>query len=240
MARPSLVVRRALAPALAVVGVLGPSFVGCHDEDGLSAEVRLSVSAPSVEFTTDRGYQVKLTRAEVSIQGAELRGCAGARRPARRGGGVAWAHSTATATSLGVSRVVSLLEATAAPVALGTLAPPPGAYCALRLALAPADGDADGLPDEAMVGVTLRMEGTYRAAGSTQESPLRGTTAGKVSADGALTLTLSADGVERATVTAELGRGAWLDGLELSQATPEQIGAAALGAVAAAARAEAR
>lgn len=228
MSGPSLL-RALLTPLLAAATVLGPPLsAGCHsDEDGLAVTIQAApLPAALRSFTTDLGYQVTLTRVDIAFAGVELTPCAGARRVARTG--VAWAHSAASATRLGESFVVGL---DGAVIALGTLGPPPGNYCGLTASLTPADDDALGLPDAAMKGLSLRLEGTYRQ-GDQPAAPLAVTATLAADAKTALGLTLGDGGVSATTLTVRLGASGWLDGVDLSQASGDEVGRAVLTAVA--------
>jgi hypothetical protein len=49
---------------------------------------------------------------------------------------------------LGVPLVIDLMESAGVPLFAGTLRPPPGRYCGIRVIGMPADQDAQGLTDE--------------------------------------------------------------------------------------------
>jgi hypothetical protein len=116
-------------------------------------------------FQTSLGYQVTLTRAYLAIGSVEIVACPGASAWLRRavfGSGRALAHTPASPTRIGTPHVESLLRADFEPLALGDLAPPPGAYCTALVAVAQADADAEGLPaDVSMVGKSIYLEGRY-------------------------------------------------------------------------------
>ncbi len=70
--------------------------------------------------------------------------------------GSAWAHGVASPTKLATPHVLSLTGGST--VSLGELEPAAGRWCALHVAVAPADADAEGVESTPMVGQTLRLE----------------------------------------------------------------------------------
>lgn len=227
--------------ALSVALFFPAGMLACHDDSaGLQVAVNLDAGAGAArEFTTDQGYAVRLTRLDLSFSGFELRACPGARAPARRGrAGVAWAHSASTVTRLGDSVVWSPLSP--GSVAVGSLAPPPGNYCSLGLDLAAADSDALGLPDAAMVGLSIRMEGTYKAPSAAAETAFSASVKMADSVSPALSLALAEGGREQAQLAVKLGSVSWFSGVDLATATPEQLGQSALQSAAAALAVEVR
>jgi hypothetical protein len=69
--------------------------------------------------------------------------------------GAAWAHGTSSPTRLAAPHVVSLTDG--ARLELGRLEPPAGAWCAVHVALGPADADAEGAEGTTMVGKMLEL-----------------------------------------------------------------------------------
>ena len=116
-------------------------------------------------------------------------------------------------------------------LALGTLPPPPGRYCGVRLALAPADGDAMGLPDTSMEGLSIRLEGFFQMPGQ-EPTPLGVSTTMAASAPASLALTLGDDGQRSATLTVRLSGEHWLDGIDLATASADELSQAVVKAVA--------
>lgn len=227
------VVGRLVLPGVLATMAFFPSGVlGCGgDEDGLrvevSAEPPASAGSPGQRFTTDLGYEVRLQSAYVASGGVELKPCAGAGQGRGRAG-IAWAHSAGSPTRLGDSFVLSLGPAASGRKALGTMAPPPGRYCGLALDLQAADADARELPDGSMVGLSLRIEGFFRAPGASDEVAFSASTRAAASATAALALELADGGVEQAQVAARWREVRWFDGIDMATATPEQLGRAAL------------
>ena len=115
--------------------------------DGIEVDIAYQPAATPAQVRTDMGYRVRLERALIAVGRVELVECDNFVRslwelvaPAR-----AKAHESATPTSLGVPLVVDLMEGAGAPSFAGTLRPPPGRYCGIRVLAMPADDDAEGL-----------------------------------------------------------------------------------------------
>jgi hypothetical protein len=116
------------------------------------------VDGPTRGFTTPRGEHITLTRAHVTLHSLELFPCQEA------GSVTAW-HTASSPLKLGTPHVDGLERPDGAPLELGTLRPPPGTYCRMRLVFAPADADAVGAPAGGdMLGRTLRLEGDVTPA----------------------------------------------------------------------------
>ena len=173
--------------------LLGPT---CTDYDaGIAVDVEIlhhfgqrtdeipevNVADGPRRFTTDLGYEVELQRAYLAIERFQLVECApgagagSAGAAARRAlwpRGLALAHDlSGDPTVLGVPYIDSALRADFALGDVGTMAPPPGRYCQVRVTIGPADTDALGMPDDIdMVGLSLYLEGSYRAPGATRAS----------------------------------------------------------------------
>jgi hypothetical protein len=205
---------------------------GCSTalEEGITVAVVLappSASAPAPPGTTEAtslGYQVSLTRAFVAIAAVELLPCAEA--PARS----IYLHSLATPTRLGTQAVESLLAPADSRLQLGELRPPPGRYCKVRQQVAPADSDALGLPSEVdMVGVSMRLEGTFaRPGGAAQNFALRSTAA--FDADVEIPpLELTPGQRKRATLVLTRDARHWLDGIDFLSPLAEDQARTALG-----------
>jgi hypothetical protein len=123
------------------------------------------VDGTSRHFTTPQGERITLTRAHVALHSVELLPCQG---PAS----VTAFHTASSPLKLGTPHVDGLERPDGAPLALGTLRPPPGTYCRVRLVLAPADEDAVGAPaGGAMLGKTLRLEGEVTPAEGSPPRP---------------------------------------------------------------------
>ena len=144
--------------------------------DGIEVDVAYLAEPTPLEIRTDLGYRVRLDRALIAVGQVELVRCddfvaelLGLFRAAR-----ARAHVLDTPTSLGEPLVLDLMEGAGTPEYAGTMKPPPGRYCGVRLVGMPADEDAPGLNDknQEMTEHTVLVEGSVRAEGEETEIPL--------------------------------------------------------------------
>lgn len=118
--------------------------------EGIEVDIAYQPAATPAAVRTDLGYRIRLERALMAIGSVELIRCDNfvldawtLFAPAR-----ASAHQLATPTSLGVPLVIDLMGSAGAPQLAGTLRPPPGRYCGIRVLGMPADNDAEGLTPE--------------------------------------------------------------------------------------------
>ena len=118
--------------------------------DGIEVDVAYQPAAMPAAVRTDLGYRVRLDRAMIAVGRVELIRCDNfvldlwkLVTTAR-----AKAHEFSSPTSLGVPLVIDLMESAGVPLFAGTLRPPPGRYCGIRVIGMPADQDAEGLTDE--------------------------------------------------------------------------------------------
>lgn len=118
--------------------------------DGIEVDVAYRPEATPAQIRTDMGYGVRLERALIAVGKVELIACDDVALdlwqligPAR-----ARAHLAASPTSLGVPFVIDLMQSTGAPLFAGTIQPPPGRYCGIRVLAMPADQDAEGLTEQ--------------------------------------------------------------------------------------------
>lgn len=163
---------------LGLVGLLGCG--GASVDAGLEVELALRHEAEGAsagagearEFSTAEGHHVRLTQAWVTVYGLELLACpeASAARPS---------HGEASPTRLGTPWVEDILRADGERLVVGTLTPPPGDWCTLRVVLEPADEDAEALPAGVdLVGHTVWLAGEVQVDGAGEAAPLVATSAG--------------------------------------------------------------
>ncbi len=121
--------------------------------EGIEVDVAYQPEATPAEIRTDLGYGVRLSQALIAIGRAELVRCEpiAANVWELVGPGRARAHEMTTPTSLGTPLVIDLMESGGAPLFAGTLRPPPGTYCGIRIVGMPADEDAPGLTENNLV-----------------------------------------------------------------------------------------
>lgn len=136
--------------------------IACASEQaGIEVEFSL-VSKPIQPTTSADGRAVVIEHGSLALASVELVPCEAAATGPRSNGELGLLHVEGSPTLLGTSAILAL-DANAT-TALGTLAPPPGRYCAVRQHFAAADTDAAGLSDQSDVGQTLRLLGTIGGA----------------------------------------------------------------------------
>lgn len=209
-----------------------PSFEGVQNGAGIERGM-----------VTDRGYGVALSRIQLVIGRLELVPCAEAQaRTSRRERvwselarflspvSMAHAHGTRSPLALAAPHVIDLMAQDGAAFEYGELAPPPNRYCALRVQVEPADGDAEGLAgSETLIGRSLWLEGSFIAGADPIAHPL---TLGSELSDRIDVPFVDDRGVPRelqlseasphGELRLELSYGHLLDGIDLRQDAPEQ------------------
>ncbi len=144
--------------------------------DGIEVDVAYQPEATPAAIRTDVGYRVRLDRAFIVVGKVELLRCDNFVRdlwhlvvPA-----MARAHELTSPTSLGVPFVLDLMEGAGTPQLAGTLRPPPGKYCSIRITGMPADEDAEGLHEENldMMSHTALASGEVEDTTSGEREPL--------------------------------------------------------------------
>lgn len=144
--------------------------------DGIEVDVAYQPEATPAAIRTDMGYRVRLDRAFIVVGKVELVRCDNFVldlwnwiAPSR-----ARAHELTSPTSLGVPLVLDLMESAGTPLFAGTLRPPPGKYCSIRITGMPADQDAEGLHDEnlEMMNHTVLVTGKVEDTTSGEEELL--------------------------------------------------------------------
>lgn len=118
--------------------------------DGIEVDVAYQPAAMPAAVRTDLGYRVRLERAMIAVGRVELIRCDNFVLDLWKLVTVstAKAHEFSSPTSLGVPLVIDLMESAGVPLFAGTLRPPPGRYCGIRVIGMPADQDAEGLTEE--------------------------------------------------------------------------------------------
>ncbi len=214
------------------------AFAACSssEEQGLELTVMLAVSPAMaqdgvLELETDLGYAVTLERAYITLGAVEIFDCdatgAGALLKRWFEPTTAFAHSTSSPTRLGAPFVASLLASGQGSREIGVLLPPPGNYCSTQVELAPADEDAQGLPDDVnMVGATLDVRGRWSDGGdSTGDFALHSA----ATSERSLTIALRLSGDRRKqTLTLEAALDHAFDGVDFAEQSESEQAKAVL------------
>jgi hypothetical protein len=194
-------------------------------------EVDISYQAPPTPqaVQTDLGQWVRLDRALIALGRVELLRCDNFARtvwelfaPQR-----ARAHEQSTPTSLGIPMIIDLMESSGSLLFAGTLRPPPGRYCGIRLVAAPADADAVGATAERaeMLESSVLLEGWIEHPNTGDEARLQARIAEPIRCEMAFDEPVVLDGPRSSSVSVQIGHLRWFDGIDfasLGHATAQQ------------------
>ena len=188
--------------------------------DGIEVDVAYQAAPTPQAVQTDMGYRVKLDRALISLGRVELLKCDnfalqlwGLFVPGR-----ARAHEESTPTSLGVPMIIDLMETSGAVLFAGTLRPPPGRYCGIRVIGAPADADAIGsTPERAeMQESSVLLEGVVENSATGDEEPLRVQITQLIACEMLFDEPLVFDSPRSVSVSVQIDHVRWFDGIDFA------------------------
>ena len=199
--------------------------------DGIEVDVAYRPEATPAAVRTDMGYRVRLERALIAIGKVELIECDNfvldlweLVAPAR-----ARAHESSSPTSLGVPLVIDLMESAGTPLFAGTIRPPPGRYCGVRILGMPADEDAEGLTEENldMMEHSVLIAGQVEDTATGNETPLLARIWEVLDFKMPFDRPLVFDGPILESVTIQIDHTRWFDGIDFalqeSNAVQQQI-----------------
>ena len=195
--------------------------------DGIEVDVAYQPVATPAQVRTDMGYRVHLERALIAVGRVELIECDNfvlglweLVAPAR-----ARAHESATPTSLGVPFVVDLMEGAGAPVFAGTLRPPPGRYCGIRVLGMPADDDAEGLTEENMdmTQHTVLVVGQVEDTATGDTAPLLARIWEVLECEMLFDRPLVFDSPILESINIQIDHTKWFDGIDFAQQSPDAV-----------------
>jgi hypothetical protein len=199
--------------------------------DGIEVDVAYQPAATPAAVRTDTGYRVRLERALIVVGKVELLRCDNfvldlweLVAPAR-----AKAHEFSSPTSLGVPLVIDLMESAGVPLFAGTLRPPPGSYCGLRVLGMPADQDAEGLTDETldMMQNSVLIAGQVEDKSTGEETPLLARIWEVLDCEMRFDRPLVFDSPVLESVSIQIDHTSWFDGIDFalqdSNAVQQQI-----------------
>jgi len=188
--------------------------------DGIEVDVAYQPAATPAAIRTDLGYRVRLDRALIVVGRVELLRCDNVVldlwslvAPAR-----ARAHEFSTPTSLGVPLVIDLMESAGVPLFAGTLRPPPGRYCGIRVLGMPADQDAEGLTDENldMMQNSVFVTGQVEDESTGDEAPLLTRIWKVLQCEMLFDRPLVFDGPVLESVSIQIDHTTWFDGIDFA------------------------
>ncbi len=221
-------VRRILLAALALTAA-----TQCVSyTEGIELDVVYQAPFMVAAIQTDRGYRVRLERAMITFGEVELVFCDGVTEQALRlfRASRARAHSETTPTELGVPVIVDLMETGGVPLFAGTLKPPPGRYCAVRVTGTPTDDDAQGseLQRKAMLNATVLLEGSVEGPEAERLGPISVRLTGRMQSELRFARPLLLDEQERSgSLSVRINTLQWFDGIDFAAqdmaASQEQI-----------------
>jgi len=189
--------------------------------DGIEVDVAYQLAATPAAVRTDAGYRVRLERALIVVGKVELLRCDNfvldlweLVAPAR-----AKAHEFSSPTSLGVPLVIDLMESAGIPLFAGTLRPPPGSYCGLRVLGTPADQDAEGLTDETldMMQNSVLVAGQVEDESTGEETPLLARIWEVLDCEVRFDRPLVFDSPVLESVSIQIDHTSWFDGIDFAQ-----------------------
>lgn len=195
--------------------------------DGIEVDVAYQPVATPAQIRTDLGYRVLLERALLVLGQVELVRCDNFVMdlwqlvgPAR-----ARAHVLDTPTSLGTPFVLDLMESTGTPELAGTMKPPPGRYCGVRVVGMPADEDALGVEGENAVMIERSVFVSGRVVDQTTgaEIALSAEVLDAVDCELMLEQPLVFESPVLETVSIEIDHTTWFDGIDFAQLSSEAV-----------------
>ena len=204
------------------------SLVHCmRVTNGIEVDVAYQPEATPAQIRTDMGYRVALERALIVVGKVELIRCDNfvadlgkLLAPAR-----ARAHVLDTPTSLGVPLIIDLMESAGAPEFAGTMKPPPGRYCGIRVLGMPADQDAVGLSDENldMMQHSVLVAGQVTDETSGEETPLLARIWEVLQYEMPFDHPLVFDSPVLGNVSIQIDHRKWFDGIDFASQSPDAV-----------------
>lgn len=212
--------------AVLVVGILPRCM---RVTEGIEVDVAYQPAATPAQIRTDLGYRVALDRALVVFVEVELLRCdnfvmdlLSFIAPAR-----ARAHTLDTPTSLGEPLVLDLMESAGIAEFVGTMKPPPGRYCGIRVFGMPADEDAVGLKEEnrEMMHHSVLVAGRWMSpsGGESQGRPLEAGVPDGLVYELTLDRPLVLDRPVLRQVSIQIDHTRWFDGIDFAQLSEEAV-----------------
>jgi hypothetical protein len=195
--------------------------------EGIEVDIAYQPEATPAQIRTDMGYRVSLDRALIVVGKVELLRCDNFVAdlwewvgPAR-----ARAHVLDTPTSLGVPIVIDLMESAGTPEFAGTLKPPPGRYCGIRVLGMPADPDASGLTDEnlEMMQHSALLTGQVVDTTNGEESPLLTRIWEVFDCEMRFDRPLVFDGPMLERIAIQIDHTSWFDGIDFALQSPDAV-----------------
>lgn len=199
--------------------------------EGIEVDVAYETPPTPQALRTDLDYRVWLDRALIVLGPVELVECDNFAR-------VLWglftaarakAHAPETPTSLGIPLVLDLLESGGIGFVVGTIRPPPGRYCAIRVVGAPADGDAVGLKNNVeMLDRSVFLTGEIEDTETLERTPFEVSIRDPLVGELRFTEPLVFDSPRSVNVSIQIDHIRWFDGIDFAQILPGDAEGAAV------------
>ncbi|MEM7436747.1 MAG: hypothetical protein AAF436_16455 [Myxococcota bacterium] len=214
---------RLAAPAVLLTLLL--TFGCTRTTEGIEVDIAYETPATPQAVRSDADTRIWLDRALIAMGPVELVECDNFARVLGRffTASRAKAHAPETPTQLGTPFVLDLLEGTGFSFVVGTLRPPPGRYCSLRVVGTPADSDAVGLKNNAeMLDHSVVLSGEAEDTNTLERTPfllqLRAPVVRELRFDEPLVL----DRPTTVNISVRIDHMRWFDGIDFAQfAQPE-------------------
>ncbi|MEM7138122.1 MAG: hypothetical protein AAF500_16190 [Myxococcota bacterium] len=165
--------RLAIVPLLVAVA----SAAGCtRTTEGIEVDIAYETPATPQAVRSDADTRIWLDRALIAMGPVQLVECDNFARVLGRffTASRAKAHAPETPTQLGTPFVLDLLESTGFSFVVGTIRPPPGRYCGVRVVGTPADADAVGLKNNSeMLNSSVLLAGEAEDTNTLARTPFR-------------------------------------------------------------------
>ncbi|MBW1757425.1 MAG: hypothetical protein JRG67_16020 [Deltaproteobacteria bacterium] len=195
--------------------------------DGIEVDVAYQPAATPASVRTDMGYRVRLERAMMAVGKVELIKCDHFVLDLWRlvTPGRARAHEFSSPTSLGVPVVIDLMESAGVPLFAGTMRPPPGRYCGIRIVGMPADEDAEGLTDEnlEMMQHSVLIAGQVEDESTGDETLLLAQIGEVLQYELLFDRALVFDSPVLESVSIQIDHTKWFDGIDFALQSPDAV-----------------
>lgn len=223
---------RSSVPAIALSLLTIGGFCGCtRTTEGIEIDVAYETPPTPQAVRTDMDYRVWLDRALITLGPVTLIKCDNFVRVLGRlfTAARAKAHTPNTPTSLGIPLVLDLLESGGIGFVVGTIRPPPGRYCGLRVIGAPADEDAVGLKDNTeMLERAVFLQGEIEDTQTLVRTPFEVSIREPLVCELRFTEPLIFDSPEAVNVSVRIDHMRWFDGIDFALLLPGDAEGAAV------------
>ena len=201
--------------------VLGLTTWSCTMvREGIEVDIAYATPATPQAVLTDSGYRVWLERALMVLGPVELIECESAVRDLWRLFTVATAraHIGTASTSLSVPLVLDLMDGDGTAFYVGTIRPPPGRYCGMRIAGGPANEETVGAADSPeMLQSSILVVGEIEDRETQARTPWAATVPEVLVHELWFEEALVFDSPRSVSVSVEIDHMQWFDGIDFAE-----------------------